>query len=208
MSTSSAYTLLGVNPDCSASELKDAFRAKVKEFHPDVRKDKTESDVMIRLVIQAYEMLSNLCRSEIIESYRECLDPFEKPECEASDIFINESICIGKGCSYSCVERAPQAFSFGSTGTARANSQRHSEDYQVQLAVGQCPRSCIHYVTPSQRVILEELLDSILNVPYDTSAEADLLYSLIVKARYENNRFRKPEKKPRTSASTKHVDWY
>ncbi|KAJ6434428.1 hypothetical protein OIU84_018025 [Salix udensis] len=37
----------------------------------------------------------------------------------------------------------------------------HGEDYQVQLAVGQCPRSCIHYVTPSQRVILEEFLDSI-----------------------------------------------
>lgn len=35
----------------------------------------------------------------------------------------------------------------------------HGEDYQVQLAVGQCPRSCIHYVTPSQRIILEELLD-------------------------------------------------
>ena len=35
----------------------------------------------------------------------------------------------------------------------------HGEDYQFQLAVGQCPKSCIHYITPSQRFILEELLD-------------------------------------------------
>lgn len=35
----------------------------------------------------------------------------------------------------------------------------HADDYQVQVAVGQCPQNCIHYVTPSQRIILEELLD-------------------------------------------------
>ncbi|XP_050274172.1 uncharacterized protein LOC126717047 isoform X3 [Quercus robur] len=37
----------------------------------------------------------------------------------------------------------------------------HGEDYQFQLAVDQCPKSCIHYITPSQRFILEELLDRI-----------------------------------------------
>ncbi|KAK9292721.1 hypothetical protein L1049_020700 [Liquidambar formosana] len=207
LSTSSAFNVLGVSPDCSAAELKAAFRARVKEFHPDVRKDGEDSDTMIRRVIQAYQMLSNYRRSEIIESCRECLDPFDEPECEAFDIFVNEFLCAGKGCPYSCVERAPHAFSFvSSTGTAHATSQGHGDDYRVQLAVGQCPRSCIHYVTPSQRVILEELLDSIMNVPYDSSAEADLLYSLIVKAKFENNRYQKPKKQPK--ASTKHVDWF
>ena len=28
---------------------------------------------------------------------RECLDPFEKLECEAFDIFVNEVLCVGKG---------------------------------------------------------------------------------------------------------------
>uniref|UniRef100_A0A2P2ILT6 Uncharacterized protein MANES_09G167200 n=1 Tax=Rhizophora mucronata TaxID=61149 RepID=A0A2P2ILT6_RHIMU len=111
------------------------------------------------------------------------------------------------GCPYSCVQTAPQAFTYDpSTGTARATSQGHGEDYQVQRTVGQCPRSCIHYVTPSQRVILEELLHSILNAPYDISAEADLLYSLIVKARFENNRFQKPKKEPKTS--NQRVEWF
>ncbi|CAM8931130.1 unnamed protein product [Rhodiola kirilowii] len=204
---SSARDVLAVSSNCSASELKSAFRAKVKEFHPDVRKDKGEADVMIRRIIEAYEMLSNCSRSEVIESYRECVDPFEEPECEACDLFINETVCIGKGCPQSCVAKAPNAFSFvSSTGTARATSQGFSGDYHIQLAVGQCPRSCIHYVTPSQRAILEELLDSILEVPYDTTAEADILYALIVKANFENNRYKKPKKKP--TASTKHVDFY
>ncbi|KAM7469384.1 hypothetical protein LguiA_007567 [Lonicera macranthoides] len=180
---------------------------QVKQFHPDVRKDGANSDtIMIRRVIQAYEMLSNYRKSEIIE--RECLDPFDEPECEALDIFVNEVLCVGKGCPYSCVNRAPHAFTFASsTGTARVTSQGHGEDYQVQQAVGQCPRSCIHYVTPSQRLILEELLHSILEMPYDCSAEADLLYALLVKAKYENNRYQKtPKKQPKVS--TQNVDWF
>ncbi|XP_031270088.1 pentatricopeptide repeat-containing protein At3g05340-like [Pistacia vera] len=205
LSSSSAYAILGVEPSCSAAELKAAFRSKVKQYHPDLNRDGKDSDSMIRLVIQAYEMLSEYSRSEIIE--RECLDPFDDPECEAFDIFVNEVLCVGRGCPYSCVKTAPHAFTYvSSTGTARATSQGHGEDYQVQLAVGQCPRSCIHYVTPSQRIILEELLESILNVPYDISAEADLLYSLITKAKFENNRYQKPKKQPKTSS--KHVDWF
>ncbi|XP_016478599.1 uncharacterized protein LOC107799967 isoform X2 [Nicotiana tabacum] len=178
LNASLAYDVLGVAPNCSADELKSAFRNK---------------------------MLSNFTKSEIIE--RECLDPFDQPECEAFDLFVNETVCIGKGCPFSCAEKAPHAFTFSTlTGTACATSQGHGEDYQVHLAVGQCPRSCIHYVTPSQRIILEELLGSIMSTPYDTSAEADLLYSLIVKARFENNRYQKPKKQPK--ASTKHVDWF
>ncbi|KAI8547941.1 hypothetical protein RHMOL_Rhmol07G0234300 [Rhododendron molle] len=204
LSTSSAFDVLGVAPNCSPADLKAAFRAKVKKFHPDVRKGGESSDAMIRQVILAYQILSKYSKTEIIE--RECLDPFEEPECEAFDVFVNEVLCVGKGCPYSCVDRAPHAFRFASsTGTAHATSRGLGEDYKVQLAVGQCPRSCIHYVTPSQRVILEELLDSILDMPYDTSAEAELLYSLIIKARFENNRYQRPKKQPKVS--TERVDW-
>lgn len=47
---------------------------------------------------------------------------------------------------------------------------------------------------------------SILEAPYDTSAEADLLYSLINKAKFENNRYKKPQRKPK--ASGQNVDWF
>lgn len=47
---------------------------------------------------------------------------------------------------------------------------------------------------------------SVLDKPYDCSAEAELLYALIVKAQFENNRYQKPKKK-QPESSTKHVDW-
>ncbi|CAI9102226.1 OLC1v1000465C1 [Oldenlandia corymbosa var. corymbosa] len=130
LSTSAAYDVLGIAPNCTPAQLKAAFRAKVKEFHPDVRQDEGNSDIMIRRVIRAYEMLSDYSRSEIIE--RECSDPFDEPECEAFDIFVNEAMCIGKACPYSCVKRAPQAFEFSSlTGTARATSQGSSSTTMI-----------------------------------------------------------------------------
>lgn len=42
---------------------------QVKEFHPDVRKDKGEADVMIRRVIQAYEASYS--------SYASCLSVYD-----------------------------------------------------------------------------------------------------------------------------------
>ncbi|KAK4595905.1 hypothetical protein RGQ29_014122 [Quercus rubra] len=91
---------------------------------------------------------------------------FEKPECEAFDIFVNEVLCVG--CPYSCVKRALHSFSFASTGSAR--------------------------------------FTSILSMPYNSSAEAELLYSFMVKAKFENNQYLKPKKQPKTS--TQHVDWF
>ncbi|URE29454.1 DnaJ domain [Musa troglodytarum] len=149
---------------------------------------------------QEYLMTKSIC-SSIIPS----IDPFDEPECEAYDLFVNEFQCVGKGCPYSCVKRAPHAFSFSTeNATACVISQGHSDDYLVQLAVGQCPRNCIHYVTPSQREVLEDLLQSALAAPYDI-AEAALLDSLIAKARFENNRYQKPKRKPKVS--TEYVDW-
>ncbi|GER32934.1 chaperone protein dnaJ [Striga asiatica] len=204
-----AYAVLGLDPQCSSAQLKAAFRSKVKQCHPDVTRGEQSSDTMIRHVIQAYEEPDNFFGEFVLEEVeREFMNPFDQPECEACDIFVNGSLCIGQStdslhskpcCPYSCVRTAPHAFKFSSeTGRACAASQVH-------LAVGQCPRSCIHYVTPSQRIILEELLDSIVNVPYDTSAEAELLYGLIVKAKYENNRYQVPKEKAK--ASNEHVDW-
>ena len=43
-------------------------------------------------------------------------------------------------------------------------------------------------------------------MPYNSSAEAKFLYSLIIKAKFENNQYRKPKKQPKNS--TQHVDWF
>uniref|UniRef100_A0A0D9WG82 J domain-containing protein n=1 Tax=Leersia perrieri TaxID=77586 RepID=A0A0D9WG82_9ORYZ len=198
------FQILGLDTSASysAAQLKAAFRSRVKEFHPDVCKDTENADLIMKRVLEAYEILSGN-QGMMIE--RNNVDPFDEPECEACDIFVNELLCIGTGCPYSCVKRAPHAFAFADdTGTARAISQGLGNDYNVQLAVGQCPRKCICYVTPCQRIILEEVLASVLMTPYDLS-EAAVLDSLLSKATFENNRYKKPKRE--TKSSSDYVDW-
>lgn len=205
--SASPYQILGVDPTCSPSHLKAAFRSRVKQFHPDVCKDIINAEEIIQHVIRAYEILSKQYKAG--DTSGAFLDPFEEPEDEACDLFINEVLCIGKGCPYSCVQRAPYAFVFSAeNGTAcAATCQGYGDDYLVQLAVGQCPRTCIHYVTPSQRALLEDVLHNVLNNPYDMG-EAALLEHLIMKATVENKRWSSkkiPKRQPK--ASTEHVDW-
>ncbi|XP_035815508.1 dnaJ domain containing protein isoform X3 [Zea mays] len=142
------FQILGLDAAAgySAAELKAAFRARVKEFHPDVCKDPENADLIMRRVIEAYQMLSG---NQEMMFERNNVDPFDEPECEARDIFVNELLCIGTD----------------DTGTARAISQGNGEDDLVQLAVGQCPRKCIYYVTPCQRTILEDVLASSSGFP-------------------------------------------
>ncbi|CAM0955636.1 unnamed protein product [Alopecurus aequalis] len=198
------FQILGLDASaaCSAAQLKAAFRARVKEFHPDVCKDTQNADLIMRRVLEAYEILSGN-QGMMVE--RDNIDPFDEPECEAFDIFVNELLCIGTGCPYSCVKRAPHAFAYADDiGTARAISQGNGDDYLVQRAVGQCPRNCIYYVTPCQRAILEDVLASVLMTPHDLS-EAEVLYSLTSKATFENNRYKPPKRE--TKSSSDYVDW-
>ncbi|KAI5069252.1 hypothetical protein GOP47_0015553 [Adiantum capillus-veneris] len=137
---------------------------------------------------------------------RKSLDPFDSPECEAQDVFVYELECIGRVCPYSCVERAPNVFKFAAeTGCARAVVQGPPDDYQVQLAVGQCPRNCIYYVTPLQREALERILERALEGTF-YSNEIVLLESLLARAKFENGRYTPPKREAKTS--TEWVDWY
>ncbi len=53
------YEVLGVRPTASLQGIKKSFRKKVKEQHPDLRKTAEDSQRNIRLLIQAYKVLSN-----------------------------------------------------------------------------------------------------------------------------------------------------
>uniref|UniRef100_I1PRC0 J domain-containing protein n=1 Tax=Oryza glaberrima TaxID=4538 RepID=I1PRC0_ORYGL len=52
--------ILGLDASASytAAQLKAAFRARVKEFHPDVCKDTENADLIMRRVLEAYEVLA------------------------------------------------------------------------------------------------------------------------------------------------------
>ena len=53
------YQLLGVARNASQEQLRKAYRDKVKRFHPDVANDKESADERIKLIYQAWEVLSD-----------------------------------------------------------------------------------------------------------------------------------------------------
>ncbi|KAH9575109.1 hypothetical protein CY35_01G095000 [Sphagnum magellanicum] len=203
--TTDPYSVLGISPDCNDDDIKAAFRNRVKEFHPDVYKGPGNADAITQRLIRAYQLLTNDVERT---AYRKSTDPFDDPECEAEDVFVNELNCIGQGCPYSCVARAPDVFSFAAnTGCARAVSQGTGQDYRVQLAVGQCPRNCIHWVTPLQRTVLEDILEQALQGTM-FSTEALMLEALVARAKYENGRYQPPKQKRKPKGSNEWVDWF
>eukprot|EP00897_Mesotaenium_endlicherianum_P007356 jgi/Mesen1/6649/ME000340S05807 len=203
---SDPYEVLGVSDDCDAEDIKAAFRLKVKEFHPDVYRGHLDADLIMLRVIRAYELLLDDVQRANYVRIRNA-DPFEEPEGVAEMVFVNELGCLGRGCAYSCVKKAPATFSFAAdTGRARAHSQRADSEHQLHLAVGQCPQTCIHYVTERQLSVLEGIMQSVVDGTSSVQETGMLLDSLISRANYENGRERKPTRKAKSS--NQWVDWY
>lgn len=53
------YATLGVPRDASSDDIKKAFRALARKYHPDVAKDKKEADVKFKEINEANEVLSD-----------------------------------------------------------------------------------------------------------------------------------------------------
>lgn len=51
------YELLGVSPDATPKEIKDAYRKKAKEYHPDLNFNDKKAEDWFRAIKDAYEML-------------------------------------------------------------------------------------------------------------------------------------------------------
>eukprot|EP00899_Mesostigma_viride_P016717 jgi/Mesvir1/25046/Mv18330-RA.1 len=183
----------------------------MKESHPDVSPlGEQEANEQAAALIHAYKVLVvKLSPKESHDDVGEELDPFGDPQSEADEVFVNELRCIGRGCPYSCVARAPLTFAFAEgTGAARAICQGEGGNsaYLLNLAVGQCPVSCIAWVTRAQNQVLTAQLRRAIDGKEAANDVGVVIDSLIAQANYENGRVRTPRRKPKSS--TEWVDMF
>eukprot|EP00242_Pyramimonas_sp_CCMP2087_P000743 CAMPEP_0198230292 /NCGR_PEP_ID=MMETSP1445-20131203/114585_1 /TAXON_ID=36898 /ORGANISM="Pyramimonas sp., Strain CCMP2087" /LENGTH=240 /DNA_ID=CAMNT_0043910823 /DNA_START=388 /DNA_END=1111 /DNA_ORIENTATION=- len=219
------YEFLGVEPGCAAEEAKEAFRDKMKIYHPDVYKGTSDASRITARLLLAYDIikdevgsggqlgsLGNYAAGKFAELDP---DPFGDPKGPVDRIFVNELKCIGRSCYSSCVDKMPEYFEYNAeTARARCTSTDAIGDaigedegaYKLFVAVSQCPRTCIHYVTKGQQKVLQEMLQGAVDGTNSVNEVDFRLFELITKAEYENGRERKPKRKPKRSS--KWVDWF
>ena len=53
------YEVLGVARDASADDIKSAFRALARKYHPDVNQNKAEAEEKFKEIGEAYAILSD-----------------------------------------------------------------------------------------------------------------------------------------------------
>ncbi len=58
------YDVLGVTPESTTQEIKRSFRRRAKEIHPDLRPGDGEAAERMRLLLRAYEVLSDAARRD------------------------------------------------------------------------------------------------------------------------------------------------
>lgn len=56
------YTVLGLNPDCTASQIRAAYRFLAKQYHPDLNPSSSTAVTQTQAINVAYEILSDPCR--------------------------------------------------------------------------------------------------------------------------------------------------
>src|SRR5580658_2345648 len=75
------YQILGVSRTANVDEIKKAFRALARKYHPDVAKDKKEGEAKFKQINEAYEVLSD---PEKRKKYDELGENWDKPGMPAS----------------------------------------------------------------------------------------------------------------------------
>jgi molecular chaperone DnaJ len=122
------YVLLGLQKNATAQEIKKAYRAKAREFHPDANSGDLEMEEKFKAISVAYEILSDPEKREIYDRYG--VDGFRGGN--AGSGFSNAQ--SGGAFDFNLSDIF-ESF-FNSTGGGFSQNQNsQSNDFQVQISI-------------------------------------------------------------------------
>lgn len=166
------YSILGVHPMASSSEIKDAYRSLMKTCHPDMMQEEyrvgDDLAVILNLIYQILMDERQRAEYDVLAGFSQAdRNPFDgchhgnRTRTDAARyVFVDEYSCIG---CHGCVGVDPTIFHIDAKdeyGRARCLAQHGAVD-TVEMAMDVCPVSCIHWVTASQLTLLEEVMGKI-----------------------------------------------
>ncbi|GAQ89973.1 Molecular chaperone (DnaJ superfamily) [Klebsormidium nitens] len=152
------YSVLGLSPEASGSQIRKAYYGMMKECHPDLTGEHPDSTAFCKFINEVYEVLSDPDQRAIYDEINgftlTSQNPFFNTTLERDQAFVDEFSCIG--CK-NCANCAPQTFDIEPEhGRARVMDQAGEAPELVQEAIDTCPVSCIHWVTLPQLTLLED----------------------------------------------------
>ncbi|CAI6011221.1 unnamed protein product [Closterium sp. NIES-65] len=161
------YQILGVPVGAPPADIRRAYRALQKKYHPDIAGAQTHE--MALKLNEAYDtLMDDTRRASYEKEWRDAAvagyvgftgqprSAWAAPEGQQQAIFVDEAACIG---CRECVFAASRTFHFDAeAAVARVHTQWGDALPAVQSAIDSCPVSCIHTVTRGDLPILEFLV--------------------------------------------------
>ncbi|KAJ6723594.1 hypothetical protein OIU74_008039 [Salix koriyanagi] len=151
------YAVLGLLPDATPEQIKKAYYSCMKECHPDLSGNGTDSTNFCMFINDVYAVLSDPLQRMIYDEIHgfalTAMNPFFDDSSQKDHAFVDEFSCIG--CK-NCANLAPDVFGIEEDfGRARVYSQC-GDPQLVQQAIESCPVDCIHWTSAAQLSLLED----------------------------------------------------
>ncbi|KAJ9147137.1 hypothetical protein P3X46_029330 [Hevea brasiliensis] len=151
------YAVLGLLPDATPKQIKQAYYNCMRECHPDLSGNDPETTNFCMFINEVYAVLSDPLQRMVYDEIHgyalTAINPFLDDSSPKDHAFVDEFSCIG--CK-NCVNLAPDVFGIEEDfGRARVYSQCGNPEL-VQQAINSCPVDCIHWTSAAQLSLLED----------------------------------------------------